>query len=131
MGRRKKRREKELEEVNVLELAPRRLAEWEEEEGGRVVVLRPSPATRGLGGLVDRILHQLSARRIRLDEVGSFAWLRLDGEQTVGQVAELLRKEFGDDVEPAEERLGRLVQLMRREGFLAYPGWDEGERARG
>lgn len=131
MGMRKKRREKELEEVNVLELAPRRLAEWEEEEGGRVVVLRPSPGTRGLRGLVDRILHQLSARRIRLDEVGSFVWLRLDGERTVGRVAELLRGKFGARVEPAEERLGRLVQLMRREGFLAYPEWDEGERAGG
>jgi hypothetical protein len=121
-GRRGK--EKELAGVNLLGLAPRRLAGWEE-VGGRVVVIRPMPFTRGLRGLLDRFLHQLSAERIRLDEVGSFAWQRLDGKRTVAEVAELLREEFGDRVEPAEERLGHMVLLMRRDGLLAYPGWDE------
>jgi hypothetical protein len=129
MGKRKKRREKELEGVNLLELAPRRVAEWEE-EGERVVILRPPPGSRGLRRLVDRVLHSLSAHRIRLDEVGSFAWRHLDGERTVGEVAELLRKEFGEEVEPAEERLGHLVWLMRKEEFLVYPGW-EGGKGRG
>lgn len=89
-----------------------------------MVVVRPEPTSRGLRGWVDRLLHSMSASRIRLDELGSFAWLRLDGERTVAEVAELLRQEFGEQVEPAEERLGHLVRVMRREGFLAYPGWD-------
>jgi hypothetical protein len=122
MGR--KRRERELEGVNVLELAPVRLAEWEDQDG-RIVVLRPRPETGGFRGLVDRLFHRLSARRIRLDEVGGYAWLHLDGERTVGEVAALMRGEFGHRVDPAEERLGRLVLLLRREGLLAYPGWDE------
>jgi len=113
----------ELEGVNLLTLAPYRLARWEEVDG-RVVVLRPKPTTGGLRGAVDRMLHKLSTPRIRLDEIGSFAWIQLDGNRTVGEVANLLRKEFGERVEPAEERLGHLVWLMRREGFLAYPGWD-------
>jgi len=121
--RRRKGREAELEEVNLLGLAPRRSARWEEKDG-RVVVLRPEPTTQGLRGRVDRMLHRMSASRIRLDEVGSFAWLRLDGDRTVAEVAELLRAEFGERVEPAEERLGHLVWVMRREGLLGYPGWD-------
>jgi hypothetical protein len=28
-------------------------------------------------------------------------------------------------VHPVEERLGRLIWMMRREEFLGYPGWDE------
>ncbi len=118
--------EKELEGVNLLGLAPRRVAKWEEVDG-RVVVIRPDPETRGLRGWLDRLLHSMSASRIRLDELGSFAWMRLDGERTVAEVAELLRREFGEAVEPAEERLGHLVRAMRREGFLAYPGWDPGD----
>ncbi len=121
MGR--KQKEKALEGVNLLGLAPLRLAEWEE-VGGRVVVLRPEPGSTGLRGLLDRFFHRMSANRIRLDEVGSFAWLHLDGERTVGEVAQLLTGEFGDRVAPAEERLAHLVWLLRKEGLLGYPGWD-------
>ena len=128
--KRKAGKEAELEGINLLVLAPYRLARWEEMDG-RVVVLRPEPTTRGLRGTVDRMLHKMSTSRIRLDEVGSFAWIHLDGERTVGEVASLLREEFGEQVEPAEERLGHLVWLMRREGFLAYPGWDGEGGARG
>ena len=105
-------------------LAPSRVAEWEEVDG-LVVVLRPEPAERGVRGFVPRILHRLSPHRIRLDEVGSFAWVRFDGERTVAEVADLLSVEFGEVVAPAEERLGHLVWLMRKEGFLGYPGWDD------
>jgi hypothetical protein len=125
MSRRKKKRtEQELEGVNLLGLAPRRIAEWEEAEN-RVVVLRPVPPSRGLRGLLDRFFHRMSAGRIRLDEIGSFAWLHFDGTRTVGEVGDLLRAEFGDAVDPVQERLGQLVWLLRKEGFLAYPEWDD------
>ena len=67
----------------------------------------------------------MSASRIRLDEVGSVAWRALDGRKTVDGVAEVLRGEFGEGVDPAEERLGQLIWVMRKEGLLRYPGWDE------
>ena len=105
--------------------APHRLAAWEEVDG-RIVLLRPEPTTRGLRGFLDRFFHRMSAQRIRLDEVGSFAWSLLDGQRTVAEVGEAMRREFGDQVEPVEERLGRLVWLMRKEGFLAYTDWDDG-----
>ena len=125
MGLRKKdQRERELEGVNLLGLAPRRIAAWEEVDG-RVIVLRPKPMSVGFRGVMDRFFHRMSARRIRLDEVGSFAWGHLDGERTVDQVGDLMRCEFGDGVDPVEERLGHFVQVMRKEGFLAYPGWDD------
>ena len=124
MGR--KERERELEGVNLLGLAPIRLAEWEEAEG-RVILLRPEPTAKGFKGLLDRFFHRMSANRIKLDEVGSFAWLHLDGERTVGQVVGLLDEEFGDRVDPPEERLAHLVWLLRGEELLGYPGWDDGK----
>ena len=123
-ARKRKKKEAELEGVNLLELAPSRIAEWEE-VNGLVVLLRPVPETAGFRGLMDRFFHRMSANRIRLDEVGGFAWLLLDGERTVGEVAELMREEFGETVEPVEERLGHLVVMLRSEGFLVYPAWDQ------
>ena len=120
----RRKRPDELETVNLLEVIPLRLAEWTE-TAGRVVVVRPKSMRAGPLGQIDLLLYLLSARRIRLDAFGSFAWLQLDGERSVGQVVTLLREEFGDKVEPVEERLGHLVRVFRREGFVAYPGWDD------
>ncbi len=113
-----------LAAVNLLELAPVRLAKWEVKDE-RVIVHRPKPRTTGLRGLADRISHLLSPPRIRLDPIGSFAWQRLDGETTVGAVAEAVRAEFGESAEPVEDRVGYFVRLLRREEMLAYPGYDE------
>jgi hypothetical protein len=118
-------RERDLEGVNLLGLAPCRIADWEEVDG-RVVMLRPFPTSGGLRGLLDRFFHRMSARRIRLDEVGSFAWRSLDGTRTVAEVGELMEVEFGELVNPVEERLAHLIWMLRREGFLVYPGWDDG-----
>jgi len=123
-GKDRKIREKELEAVNLLGLAPVRLADWEVADG-KVIVFRPRPSTQGLRGLLDRFFHRMSASRIRLDEVGGRAWEALDGRRTVAEVASVLRDEFGGRVDPAEERLGQLIWLLRKEGLLGYPGWDE------
>ena len=120
----KRRRTDELEAVNLLEMVPVRLAEWQE-NSGHVVIVRPKFVRPGPLGLIDHLLHLLSARRIRLDAIGSFAWLQLDGTRSVGQVVVLLRKEFGDKVEPAEERVGHLIRVFRSQQFVAYPNWDQ------
>ena len=119
----KRRRVDELEAVNLLEVSPVRLADWIEKQG-RVIVIRPKFVRPGPLGLIDHLLHLLSARRIRLDAFGSFAWLQLDGTRSVGQVVVLLREEFGDKVEPAEERVGHLIRVFRSQQFVAYPHWD-------
>ena len=119
------RRSKEdpLGGINLLELAPVRVARWRQVED-RVVVERPKPRARFPRILLEWLLHLMAVKSLRLDEVGSFAWQLLDGEHTVGQVAVAVRERFGDAVEPAEERLGHLVRLLRQEGLLAYPEWD-------
>lgn len=115
------RRNKSLEQVNLLELMPIRRASWREQDG-KVVIERPKPS--GFGRVGEKLRYWLAVRRIRLDERGSLVWLRLDGTKTVAQVAQDLRVEFGADVEPAEERAGELVRMLHSEDLLAYSGWD-------
>ena len=116
--------EKRLEEVNLLEIKPVRVAEAKERDG-RWVVHRPKPTSRGLRRLLDRFLYAMSASRIRLDDLGSFSWGRMDGTRTVQEIAEELRAEFGDEVGQAEERLAQLVRFLRQEELVRYVGWDE------
>ena len=63
----------------------------------------------------------MSQSRLRLDDVGSFCWSQIDGERTAGQIAVALRSRFGDEVEPAEERLGTFIHQLLREELVRLP----------
>lgn len=119
-----RRKRDELEEINLLEIVPVRTADWEE-RGDRVVVLRPTPDSHGMRRALDWFLYLMAVRKVRLDEIGSFIWRQLDGKQSVAEIAQVLGEQFGDRVKPAEERLGYLVRVFRREEFVGYRGWDE------
>ncbi len=106
--------------MNLLDLTPVAAAEAEEKDG-RVVVIRPRPHTRGLRKPLDWLIYLLAVRRLQLDEVGSFCWRQMDGRRTAGGIAEALRTEFGDSVEPAEERLGTFIRLLQREELVEFP----------
>lgn len=112
---------------NLLELVPERSADWEE-RADRIVLLRPRPSASGPRRLFDWLAYQLAAKRLRLDEVGTFSWRRMDGRRTVHQIASDLRREFGAQVEPAEERLGRFVQQLQREELVRFPELEGGPR---
>jgi hypothetical protein len=113
-----RRRSGELAGVNLLDLVPRRRADWSE-QGGIVVVSRQAPECWWRAPLA-WIGYRMSVKRVRLDEVGSFVWKLLDGRQTVAQVAVALRTEFGERVEPAEERLGEMVRTLHDGGLVTY-----------
>lgn len=114
------RRRDALKDVNLLALAPRRTADWSERDG-RVVIERPRPSGRGLRRIGQGVNHWLGPARVRLDQLGSFTWKRIDGEATVGSVCEEVREAFGAGAEPVEERVGEFVRLLRREAMLSYP----------
>ena len=36
-----------------------------------------------------------------------------------------MRAEFGDEIEPVEERLGTMIRQLRTQDFVGYPGFDD------
>lgn len=119
-----KKNQSELEGVNLLDLTPVRIAEWTE-EGAIVVVLRPVPPKPWQAPLA-WLSAVATAKKLRLDAVGSHAWRAIDGRATVAEIAWSLSEAFGAEVEPAAERLGTLVRTMHHEGLITYRGIDDG-----
>lgn len=105
---------------NLLHMTPVREVEWEEDATGVVTLVRSRPRVSGPRSMGRWVSFMLAPPRIRLDEVGSFAWLRMSGSINVGDLAQLVREEFGDRVEPVNQRLGHLVRLLKREHFVRY-----------
>lgn len=88
------------------------------EASARVTLQRPLPPVRGVRSLFARISALTGARRLRLDEPGSFLWRQMDGERTAEELAAALREAFGEAVEPAGERVGRFLYNLDREQLI-------------
>jgi hypothetical protein len=116
-------RRADLGTVNVLDVVPVRLGDWED-AGDHVVVVRPPPRAAWYFLPVEWLRWALAVRRIRLDAVGSAAWRACDGTRRTGDIVPLIRSAFGADAEPIEDRLGQLIRRLRREGLLAYRDHD-------
>ena len=95
----------------MLARVPVRLVPFETREDGGVTLLRPkfvSPWLAWLQPLLSRPVF-----RVKLDEIGTFLWLRMDGVHTAAALCADLEATFGDRVAPAQERgLTFLYQMM-------------------
>ena len=57
---------------------------------------------------------------IDLDKHGSFIFQQINGERTVGELAELMKAEFGAEAEPLYDRLVKYMQILHNNGFICY-----------
>jgi hypothetical protein len=94
--------------------------QWEEREDGLVTLVRVKPAVRDLRSFRRWLSFMMAPPRIRLDEVGSYAWLNMNGDVDVRELVQRVRDEFGESAEPVAQRLGQFVRLLRRERFVTY-----------
>ncbi len=102
-------------------LRPRRRLEWRDVDEQHCVVLRPRLGEGRLGRWLAGCLSD-PHYRIRLDSIGSFVWRACDGETSLSAIAERMRRNFDDSIEPVEERLGRFVQTMQRGRLITGVG---------
>jgi hypothetical protein len=109
---------KKPEPVNVFELCPRQLVGWEPGENNLVVVLVPKFRNRFAAKW---IMPRLSKPyvRVKLDTLGSFAWKQCDGKTTVAEIADRMKKEFGESAEPVDERVPAFVLKLTKTDLLA------------
>jgi hypothetical protein len=59
--------------------------------------------------------------RIHLDDVGTFVWDHMDGETTIGAIADHVRAKFGDRVEPIYDRLRLFLQQLEQGRLIHIP----------
>ncbi|MGI6027972.1 MAG: PqqD family protein [Candidatus Heteroscillospira sp.] len=97
---------------------------WSEEDGKVTIHM----VHRGFyAAVAQKFFGRPRVSHIDLDEYGSFLWLRIDGEKTVGELADALHGRFGQDAEPLYERLVKYMQILRNNSFIRLSG-KTGER---
>jgi len=108
---------KEGNSLNLLDLKPRRNLQWETQENGSVVLLVPKFRKGFLAKLLSERITKPNFR-VKLDPYGSYAWNVCDGNTTVGEIAEKMSAEFGQEFDQPYERTGKFVQKLLIDDFL-------------
>ncbi|MCP4896831.1 MAG: PqqD family protein [bacterium] len=93
---------------------PCRCAKWYERDE-RVVIQRIRPASFStVAGLREWIRYFLMPSRLRLDEMGSHVWRRMDGETSLAQIIDAVRT---NDCEDLERRVEIFVRALVGQGL--------------
>ncbi|MCC6049373.1 MAG: PqqD family protein [Thermofilum sp.] len=90
---------------------------WEKNEKGEVVItikLEPSKP-----GLFSGFVKEPTERKIVLDAVGGFVWELMDGERTVGEIAERVSERFKLHRREAQASLLAYLQMLASRGLIA------------
>jgi len=98
---------------------PRPSVASETDASGRVILLKPKFRQPWLARLIGPFLKH-PCFHIRLDELGSAAWKKLDGHRNALEIARELERELGDQIKPVYERFGRFLALLKHNHFIEY-----------
>jgi len=103
---------------NLLTLVPvRKLEHRMEAETGKATLIVPRFQTAWVRKLFSGFMTSETVE-VRLDELGTAAWLAMDGTADVAGLTKVLRNLFGERAEPVNERVGFFVYSLKRSGFI-------------
>jgi hypothetical protein len=117
-------RSKMKRELNLLDLVPKRIVEYEVADDGIVTLFAP----RFKSAFLKKWLQPKLKRpylRVTLDEIGSAVWLLCDGGRNVKEIAAVVQERFEERIEPCYERMGLFFQQLDGARFIAYTNLDQ------
>jgi hypothetical protein len=117
-------------EINLLDLIPKRMIEYEVSDQGLVTLLAPRFKNRLLRKWLQPRLKN-PFLKVKLDEVGSAVWLLCDGQKSVKEIAVPLKEMFEEKIEPCYDRLGMFFQQLEGAHFIYYVNLEDCREARG
>lgn len=104
---------------NLLELKPVRNFEFVVQDDNKVTLLIPKFRDKILGKYLQPIIKR-KFYKVKLDTIGSFVWSNCDGKSTVNEIVDRLKKQFGSEVESADERVAKFVQHLYHSDCLNF-----------
>ena len=102
-----------------LQYRPRRLDfEWSTNAEGLVEMTVPK-FKGNLGKSFCKVIRKENMFTANMDRLGSIVWKNCDGERTVGQLLEIVKKEFPEE-KNMDQRLFSFIQQMGSLNYIDY-----------
>ncbi|MBQ7034491.1 MAG: PqqD family protein [Clostridia bacterium] len=105
---------------NYLDRIPARLdsIQWRTDEEGKVTLQIEN--TGWANYLAQLLFKRPRYSYIHLDEMGSFLWPLLDGEQDLTALGKLVEERFGEAAHPLYERLAEYFRILDSYHFIKW-----------
>ncbi|MBD3289949.1 PqqD family peptide modification chaperone [candidate division KSB1 bacterium] len=110
---------KNKESVNLLDLIPVQNVDSTTNDENLIVLLKPKLKNRYLKKYV---LSKMKSPnyKINLDDFGTSVWKSINGRNTVAEIGDKLRSEFGEKIEPVYERLSLFIKILEKNKLITY-----------
>lgn len=105
-------------EKNILELVPVKSEKVIEEINEHNLVDLIIPRDGFLDRMVRKIAKTPDKKVVSLDDLGSGVWNAIDNKRKLGEVALIIKEEFGEDANPLYERLVKFIRLLKNNDFI-------------
>ncbi len=101
---------------NFLEYVPVQNCPWDKDGEERVYLIKEKTKNKLLKKIIGWV-GRSQEFHIHLDELGSAAWLAVDGRRTILEIAAFLRRN-GSEPAQAEQRLAKFFAVLARDKFV-------------
>ena len=103
----------------MYDIVPKPLVESETNDDGNTILLKPKFRNTFLSNyLTSRVKKPFF--KVTLDEIGTFIWSKIDGKHNAVEISDKLSAEFGEKIQPANERLGLFLGMLKRGKFVDF-----------
>ncbi len=112
-----KKNKEQKPQINYLDMVPSPvITQWQTSEDGIVTLMVEN---KGAFHKVAQVLFRKPKKtQVHLDGMGSFIWPHLDGKKTVGDIAQLVKTQFGEAAEPLYPRIVKYFQILQSYQFV-------------
>lgn len=107
----------EAQDIQWSTVIAERAIGWEDSPEDKAVLLVPRFRKGPLAKWLQPRLKK-PHMRVKLDDVGSFIWKRLDGSKAFAEILSEMKIEFGERIEPAEDRLTQFFRVLHKDKFV-------------
>lgn len=114
-----KERKKILKNTNTLDLTPIKLHKDKVSEDGMVTLFVPKFKNELAKKYIVPKLKS-SNFNIKLDELGSEVWKKMDGKNKVHEIIRQLSEKYGDDFKKPEERITKYLFQLYEQKLISF-----------
>ncbi|MBQ8868367.1 MAG: PqqD family protein [Oscillospiraceae bacterium] len=113
-------KKKNVIDENYLEKIPFRnpMLGWSTDENG--IVSLEIQNTGVFNRIAQKLFKKPKVSYVHLDEMGSFLWPLLDGEENLIELGKKVDEHFGEKAHPLYERLAKYFQILDSYAFVIW-----------
>jgi len=114
-----KERKKILQNVNTLDLTPVKIQTDEVDNENLVTIIYPKFKNEFAKKFIGAKLKSADFK-IQLEKFGSAVWMNMDGNKKVQEIIQTVSSEFGDEIQPAVERVSKFIFQLYEQKLISF-----------